>query len=90
MRTRQPKPISRRETSAEMDHLDVLFALRRRGWTMSRLSKQSGHERAALRMGLARGTPWAMELVARVLGMKPKQIWPSCYAAGGPEKRKTG
>lgn len=55
------------------------YRLRVAGWTLRRLSVRHGRGPAALRMGLRRGTQWALEAVADALQISPAAIWPSRY-----------
>jgi lambda repressor-like predicted transcriptional regulator len=56
------------------DYLDVVTALRRAGWTMRRLSLEAGKAEEAMRMGLQRGTPWAIALAAKKLHLAPEEV----------------
>lgn len=65
---------------------DVVAALRKRNVSLRQLARQNNysHIDRVLR------TPWlaAEQIVAKALGIKPAQIWPSRYA--DPESRRRG
>jgi Ner family transcriptional regulator len=61
---------------------DVLAALKKRGLSLTGLSKAHGYHPTAA--GKALKQPWrAMEtIIASTLGLTPQDIWPSRQAAG--------
>ncbi|HVA16352.1 MAG TPA: hypothetical protein VMV59_01425 [Candidatus Dormibacteraeota bacterium] len=77
MSTPESKRSSAKEaTEPEVDLIEIQYALRRVGWTFRRLSMKSGRCPSALRMGLLRGTPWALAAVENVLrpkGSRPRK-----------------
>jgi Ner family transcriptional regulator len=62
---------------------DIVAALRKKGWTLSRLSIHHGYIRTALGDSLRRPWPHGQRLIAEVLGVKPWEIWPSRYDEHG-------
>lgn len=58
---------------------DIIAALKKRGLTLSGLSRQSGLSSSTLSNALAR--PWTKGemIIARAIGVKPEEIWPSRY-----------
>jgi len=58
---------------------DIIAALKKRGLTLSGLSRQSGLSSTTLSNTLVR--PWTKGemLIAQALNMKAEQIWPSRY-----------
>jgi Ner family transcriptional regulator len=73
---------------ADWDHLDIVFALRKRGLTLKGLSERHKLHRSAL--GQTKYTSWprAERIIADALGEQPSAIWPSRYDSDGrPIKR---
>jgi Ner family transcriptional regulator len=66
-------------TRADWNMAYVLYRLRLSGWSLRSLSRKHGRGPGALRMGLSRGTRWAMEAVADAVGVAPQSIWPTRY-----------
>lgn len=59
---------------------DIIAALKKKGTSLSALSRQSGYAPSTLANTLVR--PWTKGelIIANVLGIEAKQIWPSRYA----------
>ncbi|MBF0192493.1 MAG: helix-turn-helix domain-containing protein [Magnetococcales bacterium] len=70
--------------------LDIQCALRKRGWSLSRLSETHGYERHAAIKTLR--FPWLQIewIIAETLGRKPWEIWPSRYPNGPTSKPERG
>jgi Ner family transcriptional regulator len=62
-----------------MHRADIVAALRKKGWTLSRLSIHHGYIRTALGNCLRCSWPHGQRLIAEALGVKPWEIWPSRY-----------
>lgn len=58
---------------------DIIAALKKRGLTLSGLSRESGLSSSTLSNALVR--PWTKgeQIIATALGLSPKEIWPSRY-----------
>ena len=58
---------------------DIIAALKKKGTTLSALSRQSGYTPSTLANALAR--PWTKGemIIANALGVEAKRIWPSRY-----------
>lgn len=58
---------------------DIIAALKKRGLTLSGLSRQAGLSSSTLSNALVR--PWTKGemIIAQAIGMKPQEIWPSRY-----------
>ncbi|WP_392558354.1 helix-turn-helix domain-containing protein [Orbus mooreae] len=58
---------------------DIIAALKKRGLTLSGLSRESGLSSSTLSNALVR--PWTKgeQIIANALGLSPKEIWPSRY-----------
>ncbi len=77
---------------ADWHPADVLAALKKRGKTLSGLSRANGYHATAAGKALKKPWPALEKLIATELGMRPADIWPSRY--GHPylpsAKRKSG
>ncbi|WP_411703755.1 helix-turn-helix domain-containing protein [Edaphovirga cremea] len=58
---------------------DIIAGLRKRGTTMSALSRSAGLSSSTLANVLSRPWPKGEWLVAKALEMHPAEIWPSRY-----------
>lgn len=65
--------------AADWHPADILAALKKRGQSLSGLSKRNGYHATAA--GKALKKPWpALEiLIAEAIGAHPRDIWPSRY-----------
>ncbi len=84
--TNQKKP-------AEIDwhSADIVAALRKRGWSLTQLSLTHGYtNRSAIGQALYKPYPKAEEIIAKTLGVKPWEIWPSRYGSDHKPNRKRG
>jgi Ner family transcriptional regulator len=60
---------------------DVLAALKKRGKTLSGLSRAHGYHATAAGKALKRPWPALEALIAAELGLQPENIWPSRYGS---------
>ncbi|WDB31581.1 helix-turn-helix domain-containing protein [Escherichia albertii] len=58
---------------------DIIAALKKRGTSLSTVSRQSGLASSTLANALIRHWPKGERLIAETLGTAPEQIWPSRY-----------
>ncbi|EAW0685305.1 helix-turn-helix domain-containing protein [Salmonella enterica] len=58
---------------------DIIAALKKRGTSLSALSRQAGLASSTLANTLIRHWPKGEKLIAEKLGVAPEQIWPSRY-----------
>ncbi|MFO6492254.1 helix-turn-helix domain-containing protein [Hafnia alvei] len=58
---------------------DIIAALKKRGTTMSALSRNAGLASSTLMNALVRRWPKGERLIAEALGVAPEKIWPSRY-----------
>ncbi|EAA3717225.1 helix-turn-helix domain-containing protein [Salmonella enterica] len=58
---------------------DIIAALKKRGTSLSALSRQAGLASSTLANALIRRWPKGERLIAEKLGVAPEQIWPSRY-----------
>lgn len=65
--------------SSDWHQADIIAALKKRGTTLSELSRQSGFSSTTLCNALVR--PWTKGeiIIATALDLEPKEIWPSRY-----------
>lgn len=58
---------------------DIIAALKKRGTSLSALSRQAGLASSTLTNALTRRCPNGERLIAEALGIAPEQIWPARY-----------
>lgn len=59
---------------------DIVCGLRKRGWSLRRLSKANGYSSAStLKTALDRPWPKGEKIIANAIGVSPCEIWPSRY-----------
>lgn len=58
---------------------DIIAALKKRGTSLSAVSRDSGLASSTLANALNRRWPKGERLIADALGIAPEQIWPSRY-----------
>lgn len=63
---------------------DIIAGLKKRGTSLSALSRQAGLASSTLANALTRRWPKGERLIAGALGIAPEQIWPSRYRSYPP------
>ncbi|MDO8232924.1 helix-turn-helix transcriptional regulator [Citrobacter werkmanii] len=58
---------------------DIIAGLKKRGTSLSAVSRKSGLASSTLANALIRRWPKGERLIAEALGIAPEQIWPSRY-----------
>lgn len=58
---------------------DIIAALKKRGTSLSAVSRSAGLASATLNNALTRHWPKGERLIAEAVGVPPEQIWPSRY-----------
>lgn len=58
---------------------DIIAALKRKGTSLSALSRASGLASSTLANALTRRWPKGERLIAQALNVSPEEIWPSRY-----------
>lgn len=58
---------------------DIIAALKKRGTTLSAVSRKAGLASTTLTNALVRHWPKGERLIAEALDVTQEQIWPSCY-----------
>ena len=66
---------------------DIVAALRKRGWSLRRLSAHHGYHLGALANAIKGPWPRGELLIAEALGTRPERIWPSRYDRHGNPNR---
>lgn len=64
---------------SDWDNADIQCALKKRGWTLRKLSQAHGYEASAAAHAFRRPWPRIERIIAHVIGVKPWEIWPSRY-----------
>jgi Ner family transcriptional regulator len=70
---------------------DVKAAVRKKGQTLAGLARTNHFSESYLRGTLIRPRPRGEEIIARFLGVAPREIWPDRYDTSGapkPPRRK--
>ena len=67
----------------DMDREDIKAAIRKTGVTMNDLARRNRYSLSAVRMVLQRPSPKVEALVAKCIGKRPQDIWPSRYDNDG-------
>lgn len=58
---------------------DIIAALRKKGTSLAKVSRQSGLSSSTLANALSRPWPKGEWLIANAIGIHPAEIWPSRY-----------
>lgn len=66
---------------------DIKAAIRKRGVSLKELSLRSGFSETAVRKALYHPIVGAEGVIAKFLGVQPKDIWPSRYDANGARRK---
>lgn len=72
---------------------DIKAAIRKKGRTLSQLSRELGHDRTAVSVALKQPWPKVRTGIADLLGTTPAALWPADYHPDGTPKsarRHTG
>jgi Ner family transcriptional regulator len=64
----------------DMHRADIVAALRKKGWSLRELSRQSGLSAGTLKAALDRPYRKAEGIIAAAIDMTPETIWPERYA----------
>lgn len=69
---------------------DIVAALRKRGWSLRRLSVHHGYSPTVLARAIRLPWPKGEALIAAALDLAPEEIWPDRYGADGRSNRRPG
>jgi len=76
----------KKPASQDWHPADIKAALEKAGWSLRRLSMYHGYYPTACAQVLRRPWPKVERIVARALGRKPRDIWPSRYDSRRPKR----
>lgn len=71
---------SKKSAYADWHRADIVAALHKAGWSLRRLSLQSGLATRTLNGALDRPYPKAESIIAAAIGVAPEVIWPERFA----------
>lgn len=76
-----PTTIAQKDATVAQDwhRADIIAGVRKAGWTLASLSLHHGYSKPTLRITLDRKWPKGQQLIADVIGVDPRTIWPSRY-----------
>ncbi|MBE8597352.1 helix-turn-helix domain-containing protein [Xenorhabdus sp. BG5] len=66
-------------TQPDWHPAEIICALRKRGMTLAKLSRESGLSSSTLANALSRPWPKGEYIIATALEVAPSEIWPSRY-----------
>lgn len=68
-----------KKVPSDWHQADIIASLKKAGTNMSALSEANGYSRNGLRNALYRPYPKAEKIIAKAIGVDPKDIWPTRY-----------
>ncbi len=68
-----------KKVPSDWHQADIIASLKKSGTNMSALSEANGYSRNGLRNALYRPYPKAEKIIAKAIGVEPKDIWPTRY-----------
>ncbi|ACT05304.1 putative transcriptional regulator, Nlp [Dickeya chrysanthemi Ech1591] len=71
------------EVKKDWHNADIIAELRKKGTSMSAVSRQAGLSSTTLANALFRPWPKGEWLIAKAIGVPPEDIWPSRYFDNG-------
>lgn len=69
-----------KKSAFDWDKADITYALRKQGWTLRSLAKESGVSYSTLRSALDKSYPKMENVIASAIGVEPEVIWAERYA----------
>ena len=70
----------KKSAQADWHRADIVAALHKKGWSLRKLSVQSGRSERTLNKALDCPYPAAEKVIAAAIGVTPETIWPERYA----------
>lgn len=64
----------------DLHRADIIAALKKKGISMSALSRENGLASTTLANALERSWPKGEQIIANAIGLTPAEVWPSRYA----------
>jgi Ner family transcriptional regulator len=80
---REQNSIAHSNWGADWHPADVKAALKKRGLTLSALSRNHGYHPSAAGIAIRSGWPELERIIAEALGTTPRVMWPSRYTEDG-------
>lgn len=71
---KQPK-----KTATEWDRADIVYALRKRGWTLRSLAQEIGVSYSTINSAIYKPYPKMERAIAAAIGVRADQIWVGRY-----------
>lgn len=69
-----------KKTATDWHRADVVAALHKKGWSLRKLSRESGLSDGTLKSALDGPYLKAEGIIASAIGISPEEIWPERYA----------
>lgn len=69
-----------KNTAFNWERADIVYALRKNGWTLRSLAKESGVSYSTIRSALDKPYPKMENIIASAIGVEPEVIWAERYA----------
>lgn len=83
-------PTRKKSAPRDWHPADIVAALRKRGWSLRKLSMHHGYYPTLLTKALRSSYPRAERLVADAIGVPPEEIWPERYARRAQDTTRRG
>lgn len=78
----------RAEPAADMHPEQVKAAVRMTGITLTELAERNGYSESAVRRTLRHPWPSVEAIIARQIGKRPQEVWPSRYHPDGSPRSR--
>ncbi len=78
-----PRALKKIASNSDWHNADIQAALKKRGWTLRKLSQAHGYEASAAAHAFMRPWPRIERIIARAIDVGPETIWPSRYDEHG-------
>lgn len=69
-----------KKSAFDWDKADIVYALRKNGWTLRSLAIEAGVSYSTLRSALDKSYPKMENVIASAIGVEPEVIWAERYA----------
>lgn len=79
-----------KKPALDWHNADIKAALEKAGWSLRRLSIHHKYHHTSAASALARPWPKMERIIAKAIGVKPQEIWPSRYNEDGTSSRPMG
>ncbi len=70
-----------KKAQANWHNAEIICELKKKGLSLSELSRRNGYKSNGLRNALERSYPKAERIIASAIGVNPETIWPERYGA---------